>query len=177
MFKLLTEEERQKVAHEYAMRRSIVMLGAFILVLVVGMAGLFPSYVLSSIRYNEALERTKVTSGDQQRNDDLSLQIWLKETNRKLQLLSPVPDIDRPSNFIKKVLDQRDVGIAVTGFSLIKTKDKTMLAVNGVAANRQSLITFENNLRSSGDFAEVVSPISNLAKDKDIDFQIRFSPI
>ncbi|MEK7461622.1 MAG: hypothetical protein AAB586_00940 [Patescibacteria group bacterium] len=177
MFQLLTVEEKRKVEREYAIRRSVVMLCAFTSILVVGMAGLFPSYVLSRIRYNEALERTKAVNSTQQRNDDLSLQIWLKETNRKLQLLSPALDTDRPLGLINKVLDQRDVGIAITGFSLIKTKDKIAVSINGVAANRQSLIAFENRLRSSGDFAEVVSPISNLAKDRDIDFQIKFSPI
>jgi len=46
-----------------------------------------------------------------------------------------------------------------------------------VSANRQSLITFENRIASLSDFSEVVSPISNLAKDKDINFQIRLSSI
>jgi len=168
MFKLLTEEERQKVAHEYAMRRLIVMLCALILVLVVGIIGLFPSYLLSNVHRIMALER---------RNEDLGLQVWLEEINRKLQLLSPALDTDRPSHLIKKILDQKNEGIIITGFSSIKAKDKTNLSVSGVSANRQSLITFENRIASLSDFSEVVSPISNLAKDKDINFQIRLSSI
>jgi len=46
MFKLLTEEERRKVVHEYALRRTIVMFLALILVLVVGIIGFLPSYIL-----------------------------------------------------------------------------------------------------------------------------------
>src|SRR3989344_4610462 len=154
MFKLLTEEERQKVAHEYAMRRLIVMLCALILVLVVGIIGLFPSYLLSNVHRIMALERTKIAGRAEQRNEDLSLQVWLE-----------------------KILDQKNEGIIITGFSSIKTKDKTNLSVSGVSANRQSLITFENRIASLSDFSEVVSPISNLAKDKDINFQIRLSSI
>ena len=177
MFKLLTEEERQKVAHEYAMRRLIVMLCALILVLVVGIIGLFPSYLLSNVHRIMALERTKIAGSAEQRNEDLGLQVWLEEINRKLQLLSPTLDTDRPSHLIKKILDQKNEGIIITGFSSIKTKDKTNLSVSGVSANRQSLITFENRIASLSDFSEVVSPISNLAKDKDINFQIRLSSI
>ena len=59
MFKLLTEEEKYKVAHEYAVRRVIVVLFALVLVVAVGIIGLLPSYVLSNARYNEAFERTK----------------------------------------------------------------------------------------------------------------------
>lgn len=176
MFKLLTEEERRKVAHEYAMHRAIVVLLALILVLVVGIIGLLPSYVLSNARENEALERTRIMGGSGQRGDDTTLQVWLGETNQKLQVLSPALDTDRPSDFIEKILDQRITGIAVTGFSWVRTKDKITLSVNGVATSRQSLITFENHINSSGYFSEVTLPISNLAKDRDIDFQIKFSP-
>ncbi|MDZ4206107.1 MAG: hypothetical protein U1C12_02785 [Patescibacteria group bacterium] len=176
MFKLLTEEEGRKVAHEYAMHRAIVILFALILVLVVGIIGLLPSYVLSNARENEALERTRIMGGSGQRGDDVTLQVWLGEINRKLQVLSPALDTDRPSDFIEKILDQRITGIAVTGFSWARTKDQITLSVNGVATSRQSLIVFENRINSSGYFSEVTLPISNLAKDRDIDFQIKFSP-
>src|SRR3990167_9368714 len=176
MFKLLTEEERQKVAHEYAMRRAIVILLTLILVLVVGIIGLLPSYVLSNARENEALERMRIMCSVGEREDDATLQVWLKETNRKLQVLSPALDTDRPSDFIEKILDQRITGIAVTDFSWARAKDKVILSINGVATSRQSLITFENRINSSKYFSEVALPISNLAKDKDIDFQIKLSP-
>jgi len=176
MFKLLTEKERQKVAHEYAMRRAIVILLTLILVLVVGIIGLLPSYVLSNARENEALERMRIMGSVGEREDDATLQAWLKETNRKLQVLSPALDTDRPSDFIEKILDQRITGIAVTDFSWARAKDKVILSINGMATSRQSLITFENRINSSKYFSEVALPISNLAKDKDIDFQIKLSP-
>ncbi|MBI2674053.1 MAG: hypothetical protein HYX23_02105 [Candidatus Zambryskibacteria bacterium] len=177
MFQLLTEEERRKVGHEYVVRRTIVLLCAFVLALAVGIIGLFPSYTLSSIRRLEALERTKAVGSARQRNDDLGLQVWLEEINLKLKLLSPALDTDRPSNFIDKILDQKSAGILITDFSLAKSIDKVDISINGVAANRQSLITFKDRLNSSGNFSNVVSPISNLTKDKNIDFQITFSPL
>ena len=67
------------------------------------------------------------------------------------------------------------MGVTLTNFSWMKVKDKTNLAVNGVAPDRQTLIVFENRINASGYFSEVVLPISNLAQDKDIDFQIKFS--
>ncbi|MDO8569625.1 MAG: hypothetical protein Q7R89_02520 [bacterium] len=177
MFKLLTEEERYKVAHEYVIRRAIVILCALILVAAVGIAGLLPSYVLSNARQNEALERTRIMNSSGEKGDKLELQTWLKETNHKLQVLSPVLDTDRPSDFIDRILDQRITGVSITSFSWARAKDKITLSVNGVALDRQSLIVFENRIRSSGSFSEVTLPISNLAKDRNIDFQIKFSPL
>jgi hypothetical protein len=177
MFKLLTEEERQKVMHEYITHRTIVMLYALILVLVIGITGLLPSFVLSNARQNEMLERTRVLMGDSGEGKDASeLRTWLKKTNLKLQVLSPALDTERPSDLIARILDQKIIGVSITDFSLIKMKDKIILSVNGVALDRQSLITFENRISSSKYFSEVTLPISNLAKDRNIDFQIKFSP-
>lgn len=175
MFKLLTEEERQKVAREYVMRRAIVILSAFILVLVVGIIGLLPSYILSNARQNEVSERMRVMGNAEQKGDGRESQIWLTETNRKLQLLSPKLDTDRPSVFIERILDQKVTGARITGLSWLKVKDKITLLVSGVALDRQALITFENNINSAGYFSEVTLPISNLAQDRNIDFQIKFS--
>ncbi|MDO8589926.1 MAG: pilus assembly protein PilM [bacterium] len=176
MFKLLTEEGGHKVAHKYAMHRAVVMLSAFIFVLVAGIIGLLPSYVLSNARQNEALERTRIMNSAGQIDNESVLQAWLKEMNRKLRILSPALDMDRPSAFIERVLDQKATGVRVTGFSWIRAKDKVTLSVNGITLDRQALITFEDRINSSGYFSEVTLPISNLAKDKDIDFQIKFSP-
>ena len=176
MFKLLTDEEKQKVAHEYSVRRAVVVLLALILVLVVGIIGLLPSYILSDARQNEVLERTRIMGSVGQRGDEKDLQTWLRETNRKLQILSPELDTDRPSIFIERVLDQKVLGARITGLSWIRAEDKITLSVNGVALDRQALIAFENSINSSGYFSEATLPISNLARDRNIDFQIKFSP-
>lgn len=176
MFKLLTEEERQKVMYEYTIRRTIVMLFAFILVLVVGIIGLLPSYALSNARQNEVLERTRMMGSSGERRNEAELQAWLVDINRKLQALSPKLDGEQPSDFIERLLDQRTTGLRITGFSLSRVEDKITLSASGIALDRQTLITFENRINSSGYFSEVILPISNLAKDRNIDFQIKFSP-
>jgi len=177
MFKLLTEEEKYKVAHEYAVRRVIVVLFALVLVVAVGIIGLLPSYVLSNARYNEAFERTKNLNNSEERKNELKLQSWLEETNSKLKVLSPVLDTDRPSDFLERVLGQKITGISITGFSWLKVRNKITLSVSGVALDRQTLVVFKNRINSSGHFLEVTLPISNLAKDKNIDFQLKFSPL
>lgn len=176
MFKLLIEEERQKVMREYIRRRAIVILFAFILVLTIGIIELLPSYIFSNAHKNEMLARTQVTGSSGAKGDELSLQSWQKEMNLKLRVLSPALDTNRPSDFIERILNQKITGVAITGFSWLKVKDKITLSVNGVALDRQTLVTFENRINSSGYFSEVTLPISDLAKDKDIDFQIKLIP-
>ncbi len=178
MFKLLTEDGQKKVEREYKTRRTIVMLLAFILVLIVGVIGLLPSYILSNIREKEALTRVKILSNSNLEGENgAELQAWLVETNRRLKALSPKLDTDRPSNFVEQVLEQKLAGIRITALTWLRSKDKITLSVTGVAEDRQKLVMFENKINSSGYFSNVTLPISDLAKDKDILFQIKFSPI
>ena len=176
MFKLLTDEERQKVAHEYVLRRTIVMLLALILVFITGIIGLLPSYVLSNARQNEVLERSRIMDSIGEKGDESELRAWLVETNRELRLLSPALDTDRPSDLIDKIIAERLAGMRIKGLSWAKVKGEIILSVSGIALNRQVLIEFENRLNSSGHFSAVSLPVSNLVRDKDIDFQVKLSP-
>ena len=176
MFKLLTEEGREKVGREYRTRRVVVLLVLLVQVLAIGIIGLLPSYILSSARQDEVLERTRIMEKAGQRGNEAELQEWLAKTKRGLQVLNPKLDTDRPSDFIKKILDQKLARVRITSLSWIKANNKIKFSVSGVAPDRQTLIAFENRINASGYFSEVSLPISNLAKEKNIEFQIKFSP-
>jgi hypothetical protein len=176
MFKLLTVEEENKVRQEYIMRRAIVMLSALIFVLVVGIIGLLPSYVLSNARQNEVLERMRIAGNSEQSKEDLSLQAWLTKINNELRVLSPKLDADKPSDFIEKILSSKNTGIQITGFSWKRAEAETSLSVSGIARDRQTLIAFQNSINLSGNFSDIDLPISDLAENKNIDFQIKFLP-
>lgn len=177
MFKLLTEEEGRKVSSEYSTRRAIVILISIIVVIIVGIVGLLPSYVISNARQHEIIEHNKIIADNSltEGNED-ALNAWLEDINQKLETLSPALDKDKPSAFIDKILEHKTSGIVITEFSWLRIKDEIILSVSGVADNRQSLIMFENNINSSKYFSTVTLPVSNLAKDRDIDFQMKLSP-
>ena len=177
MFKLLTEEATQKVSQEYGRRRAILILLAFILLAVVAIVGLLPSYVLSTIRALEVEERARITSSMKSKGDEAELDAWLTKINLALQTLSPKLDRDRPSEIIEQIIYQKIGGIYLISFSWAKDKGKSEMLVRGIARDRQTLLSFKDRLNDSGDFAAVTLPISELASDKDIDFQINLSRI
>src|SRR3989344_86718 len=92
MFKLLTEEGRAKVLVEYNTRRIVVILCALVFVILIGIVGLLPSYVLSSARQKEVAERAKAVEGLGREDDTAELRSWLVQMNKKLQVLSPALD-------------------------------------------------------------------------------------
>ena len=176
MFKLLTEEESQKVAQEYVLHRVVIMLLVLITVLIIGVIGLLPSYVLSSARQNEVTERVRIANSFDQRGDESDLRVWLTDINSKLRVLSPKFDTDQPLDFIEKILDQKIANIRITGLSWIKAGSGVTYSVSGIASDRQALVSFQDRINACSCFSVVSLLISNLAKNKDIDFQIKFSP-
>lgn len=177
MFKLLTEEEKRKVMHEYSRRKAVVIISSLVLVLLIGIVGLLPSYVLSNARQNEVTERTKILDSLNLKGDESELQAWLIRVNSELQTLSPGLDKDRLSDFIKEIIDEKIRGIRLTNFSWAKDKDKITFSINGIASNRQTLILFSDAVNSSGHFAKISLPISNLTQETDIDFQLKLTPV
>lgn len=177
MFKLLTENVKRKTASEYIRRRVAVILLGLIIVLVIAVIGVLPSYVLTVARQNDVLGRTRIVNSAGLGEDENHLKEWLSGLNRKLQILSPALDIDRPSEFIRKTLERKTAGVDLISFSWTKEEDKTILLVSGKALDRQTLIMFEDSINVSGYFSEVTLPISDLAKNKNIDFQMKFSPL
>ncbi|MFZ2484549.1 MAG: PilN domain-containing protein [Minisyncoccia bacterium] len=175
MFKLLTEEERQKVVREYVIHRAVVILSVFVVVLAASLIGILPSYLLSNARKSDVLERTRIMGISRQNGDTSDLETWLSKINYKLKILSPGLDVDRPSDFIDKVLEEKLGGISVNGLSWSKEGGEVTLSISGMATDRQTLINFQDRIENSEYFSKATLPISNLAKDRDIDFQIKFS--
>ena len=174
MFKLLTEEHKVKVRKEYSSRLIVVVLSAFVFVLITGLIGLMPSYILSDIKYREVASLAEDAAlGGSEKNED---EIWFEKMKLRLNILNPDFDTDRPSEFVEKVIGERGTGIRLAGFSWIKGKDDVSLMVRGVADTRQDLIAFEERVKASEEFSNVSLPISNLASDSNIEFSLTFNP-
>lgn len=172
MYKLLTEEQKKKVAREYALRRIAIILWAAIAIIIVSLAGFFPSFVLSKVRHKEISDRLKVVGEVTLEDGDKELKEWLSGFNTKLKTLAPKRDTDRPSLLIEEVIGEKTAGIKLTSLEWKKKDGQQTLSISGVARDRQALVSFENSLRMSGRFGEVSLPISALSKDRDIGFQV-----
>lgn len=169
MYKLLPPETREKVKGEYLLRRTAVVVAAFVFLEVVALVGLFPSFVLSKAIQREVSEKAAVSGSVPAE----SLLPWLEELNLKLKALNPKLDQDRPSSDLAKALSRKGSGITLENISWTKSAEATTLALSGTAADRQSLLSLQSRLNGSNDFSAVSLPVSNLAKDKNISFEIK----
>lgn len=172
MYKLLPEEAKEGVRREYLMRRTVIMLSAFILVLIVSITGLFPSYSISKARQRELGDRVKAVNAASQGKE---LEAWLSAINLKLKVLSPKLDDDRPASLMALVIKEKGTGVKLANFNWTKSDTGKTFIVSGIASDRQALLLFESKLKALNSFSSVSLPLSNLAKDKDISFEVKLT--
>lgn len=175
MFKLIPDEKKKMLEHEYALRRWAVILCSLIAIITIAMVGIFPTYLLSNMKNTNVHERIDKLQATPLSEEDAALKEWYESINKKLKYLSPNLDKEQPSEFIEATLKDKSPGIQIMNFTY--TGDpKITLTLSGVAKDRQALISFQDALNESGRYGEVSLPVSNLAKDKDISFQIKLTP-
>jgi hypothetical protein len=165
----LPEEDKIKIKKEY-LRRLFVVLGTFsFFVISIGII-LLLSYAifLRDQKYN--LERQLAISGERLSRGKIENTILLaEEFNTKISLLdSGQKNIGEKSAFIKIILEEKTDKIKINDFFF----DKGKVLIQGLSENRQNLLSFIDSLRKKKDFKKVESPVSNLIKERDIEFKL-----
>ena len=176
MFKLLPPDEKKKVEREYKLRRTIVYLLAMTLVMILGAGAIFPSYIAVVSRAQDLQDRINLLTNSRGSADATALTAWAESIHHKLALLSPTADTDKPYELFVSIINLRPKGIKVDGLAWNKKGPVINVSIAGVASDRQALLDFEQALVNSKKFTNPNFPISNLAKDADIDFQFDLIP-
>ncbi|MFZ2048868.1 MAG: PilN domain-containing protein [Minisyncoccia bacterium] len=176
MFKLLTDNARIKAKKEYSLRKLIVGLGGVCIIFLIGDIALLPSHIISQSRMSEAQTRISALKNQSSTQDAHTLVEWLDEFNKQISSLTPIEGNNSPYKLFVEIINTKPSGISINGLVMRKDSKSTTLSISGVAKGRKDLYDFENTLNNSGNFSEVVIPVSNFAKNSDIDFQFNLSP-
>jgi len=176
MFKLLTDNARIKVKKEYFLRRLIVGIGGICIIFLMGIIALLPSYIISKARMNEANIKIQALNNKASIKEAHALVVGMDELSQEIASLSPATGSTLPYELFLKIVNSKPTGITINSFVLKKDLKSIVISVSGVANGRKNLSDFENILNNSGNFSEVKIPVSNFAKNSDINFQFNLSP-
>lgn len=171
MFNLLPGSIKREIVSEYRIRRVVVILIFVILTQILTMISLFPSWVVSRTReQGVSLELEKTRKSDLS-SDANGIKDKIKLINNEVNLLSTSLEYPRLSPFIDYVLSKKTSSIKLNSFSYNDGNSWT-LSIKGVSSSRESLVEFVDSLKSENIFKSVDLPVSNLAKNRNIDFSI-----
>lgn len=176
MFNLLPTNLKLDIKKEYNLRRLIMFFTFVVAVQVSFLVFMFPTWLVSM--YKEQIVKIEYEKMNQLLSDSNinPTTETIESINKKLNLINNSLAYVELRPMIDTVISQRNRTIFIDQFSFSsKNKDSAVLAIGGIANTRDALVSFVDRLEASGLFKKVDLPISNLAKDKDIDFTVELT--
>lgn len=175
MINLLPPTARKFVTHEYWMRVVIVWLLIVLTVILITVVLQVPSYYL--LRTQLAAYQQEYASAKSQQADFSSAEKEVKAANTlATHVYTPVSPLTA-SEAIATIKRLAGNDINVSQFSITSTSTVVRsIDIRGVASTRTALAAFSNSLVEHEYFTEANVPIANLAKDQDINFEIKVIP-
>ena len=172
----LLPEENKILFKKYYLKRFFAVFGVLIFsIIAVGSIVLMPMYsLILSHKSDLKAELAAYLKKDAELADSVAA-LEIKKLNNRLNFAENYGKDKKLSGIFKNILVQKNSGIKITFFSYekgAKQDDKDKVFLSGKAKKRDDLITFESRLKKELRVSEVISPVSNLIKEKDSDFSL-----
>ncbi len=174
MNSLLPQSYRFEFRREKILRLLFVWMLLLIVVLVVGIACMTPSYFALVLSRDDVLRRLQIEEESLRRREVASIETAINSVNQKLSLFKKNKTRRYPfSNLLVSVINQAPAGIKLTSVDLRRGNNNTyVLALQGVAGTRENLLTFTDRLRSAAEVASLSAPLSNLLAETNVSFAV-----
>ena len=176
MHNLLSYESKKKIKKEYRLRLLVLFLASTLALSLILFLSLIPSYIFSMTREKTiANEKTAIQKSVVSLESE-NLNQLLRSTKEKVESLKEGNNDLSIYVIIEKVLSRRNAGVNILGFRFTPSDGLSRnLTVDGVAGSRDSLVQFRKNLEQEKLFDQVSLPVSNFAKQSEIDFTLTLS--
>jgi len=172
MMNFLPEEDKIKIKKEY-LRRLFMIWGIFFFLAVsAGIVLLLPAFLF--LRGQEdGLERQLIVFGERiSRSGVKDIVPLAEDLNGKISVLaSGQGAVKKESDVVKNILEGKTKGIKINNLSF----NGKIFSIKGISENRTDLLVFVASLKNNKGFKQVESPVSNLVKEKNIEFTINIS--
>ncbi|HMO77890.1 MAG TPA: hypothetical protein PKA42_00100 [Candidatus Paceibacterota bacterium] len=171
MINLIPTTVRNAVIKEYWLRVLSVFLFIISVVAVVITLLFLPVYVLVSTQVEVYAESAK-QAAERVADFDVSAKN-LTDANQLAQKILEQKQVKNFSTIIKLVESLQTTGITINAIDLSRAGQSLgSVRVDGLAKTRNDLASFRDNLIQHESIADVILPISNLAKESDIEFTL-----
>lgn len=171
MINLIPQFAKKKITHEYWLRVVTAWFFLWGLSLLIAITLLFPAYIFTTTQLNVNAESAR--SAEESVADFENLSKELEKASLQAQYVIENSRLTRAHQYINLFESLEGDSISVAEVNFVKdTKGVQPISLKGTAVDRESLAAFRDRLLAEEAVSQVDLPISNLAKDKDIDFSI-----
>ena len=171
-FNLLPPARQAELNFQKKLKKTIVYGKIFVGLLFI--LSLFMMFILVFLKNQKALLETQIKT-QEEGSRMLSIQAIQKEVkvfNEELKALSASLGAKKWSSLLLTIASLAPPQITLEKISLENMQERRGLVLAGYAPRREHLITFEQNLKASPSFKNVILPLSNFRKTEDISFLV-----
>lgn len=167
---LLPVQEKKIVRYEGLLR----IVGFFTVGIVVvfgsGTIFLLPSYLPLYLEYRELARTLHLEEGASQQLRVTATVKKIKSIETTLNDITVFTNQSSKASKLMKSIFPKTEGIRLNTLTI---KNGGNVVMNGFAKTRDNMLTFETFLRKGGTFQEITFPLSNIAKQFDINFTLQ----
>lgn len=173
MTNLLPLSEKKKIQTLYHYRLTAVSLVVTLVLCIIGLLFILPSFFLAMVKENDANERLTIAREATAANSSDEIGSLVQETVRMVTILSEeASDVPPVSQLFPAISDRRAFGVTLSGFFYTHDTTGKKVVVRGHAPDRDSLIAFVDALSEVSFFKKVDLPVSFLVNNRDIEFSL-----
>lgn len=172
MSNLIPQLAKKKVTTEYWVRVLTAWCGLWSISLLVAAVLIYPVYVFTATQVN--VQSASASSAESVVADFDEVATQIETANNQARLVIEDSRKTRASQYISFLDSFENSEITIRSINLMKTKDGSMgpISLTGVAADRTSLAGLRDELLEEPAVEVVDLPIANLARDRDINFNL-----
>lgn len=176
MFNLLPESLKSTIRSDYKQRVVVVGLLVVIFIQISFLLFLVPSWLISMYKEKDALVATEAMNQSKMVSSINSISTVIADTNTKLNIISKALEYKKVLPILNTIINNKTSSIRLNDFSYTYlSSNSASVVISGVSATRDSLVAFVNALQKTTQFKNVDLPVSNLTKDKNINFSLTLS--
>lgn len=172
----LLPEENKILFKKYYLKRLFTVFGILIFsVIAAGGVILMPMYSLI-LSYKSDLNRELAAYSKKDAElADSAVALEIKKLKYRLNFVEKMSQTKELNLVFKNILTQKNPGVGITYFSYEKSQESSgegRIYLSGKIGTRDDLLLFESRLKKELGDSKVVSPVSNLIKERDFDFSL-----
>lgn len=174
MLNLIPLEQKKRLEKEYKTRKFIMWATHVVVVLSISIVLLIPSYILSRTKAGEVmneLDHVKRVLDTELQPSEVTRE--LMEAAQNAQDLKPFTQTNSVYQLVK-IFESKPANIRISNiiFDNEREPEPATITLTGIAADRESLRVFGRLMEARAEFATVDLPVSNFAKEKNIEFNM-----
>lgn len=173
MYNILPEEVKKSLKKEYVMRVVSLALLMITSCMALGSVSLIPSYVMALQKKAEIQNELDTVDTRANSSDTKSYTEIANLLAKKTKAIALIDTERQPHESIDGVLHQKGPGVTIDQFIYQRVGTTSTLMIRGVAATRESFLSFDDGIKKSKLFKDADFPIELLARQRNINFTMK----